>query len=82
MASNISWKNYTTNTHLYQDLPKVTTKINQGRMRLTGHCSRHPEEVVHKLVSWQSIEEKQNRGRRKMTYVDVILKDTEIECIN
>ena len=60
-------KNHTTNTHLYQDLSKVTTKIKQRRMRLAGKCSRHPEEVAHKLVFCQSTEGKRNREKREMT---------------
>ena len=81
MVLNISWKNHTTNTHLYQDLPNVTAKIKQ-RMMLAGHCFKNPEKVAHKLVFCQSTKGKRNRGRRKMTYVDVLLKDTETESIN
>ena len=57
MVLKISWRSHTSNTNLYQDLPKITTKIKR-RMRLAGHCSRHPEEVAHKLVFWQSTKEK------------------------
>jgi len=33
-----------TNEQFYQDLPRVTKKIQQRRMRPTWHSVRHPEE--------------------------------------
>ena len=50
MALNISWRSHTTNWLLYGDLPPVSLKVQQGRMRLAGHCMRHREEEASKLV--------------------------------
>ena len=79
MALNISWKSQ---THLYQDLLKVSTKIKQRRMKLAGRCSRHSEKVAHKLVFWESTERKQNRRKGKLKYVAFLLKDTKTEINN
>ena len=46
MALNVSWKQHITNEELYGDLPKVTSKIAMQRLKLAGHCVRHPEEIA------------------------------------
>ena len=50
MATNISWKDKVTNTHLYRGIPKITDTIKQRRLRLAGHCIRHTDELEHNLV--------------------------------
>ena len=60
----------------YGELPPVSTKMQQRRMRLAGHCVRHEDEVANKLVLWQPTGGHANRGRQKMTYVDNLLQDT------
>jgi len=42
-ALNISWRKHVTNELLYGDLPKISTKIRTRRLKLAGHCARHPE---------------------------------------
>ena len=42
-----------TNAQTYDQLQRVTTKIQQRRMRLAGHLLRHPELVGHNLVLWE-----------------------------
>ena len=82
MALNVSWKSHTTNEQLYGDLPKVSAKVRQRRMRLAGHCVRHPEEMASRLVLWQPTEGKTSVGRRKINFVDVLLQDTGVENVN
>ena len=45
-ALNISWQEHSTNKnkHLY--------KIKSRRMRMAGHCIRHPELSTHQLILW------------------------------
>ena len=74
---NVSWKERRTNALLYQNLPKITTKIKQRRMRLAGHCIRHTEEIAHHLVLWEPTEGRRNRGKPKMTYIDNLLLDAD-----
>ena len=37
MALNINWQEHRSNIEVYGDLPRVTYKIQQRRMRLAGH---------------------------------------------
>ena len=82
VALNVSWKSHTMNTNLYQELPKVTLKIQQRRMRLAGHCIRHTVKIIaNKLVLWQLMEGRTSRRRRKIMYVDVLLENTGMERV-
>ena len=76
MAVNVSWMNHLTNEEIYRELPKVSIKVQQRRMRLAGHCIRHKEEVSSKLILWHPTEGKTNGGRRNKTFVDNLLQDT------
>ena len=64
---------------LYRDLPKLSTKVRQRRMRLAGHCVRHQDEIASKIVLWQPTEGKRSRGRRCITFVDNLLEDTGLD---
>ena len=75
MAKNVSWMEHRTNEELYRNLPKVSTKIRQRRMKLAGHCVRHDDEVASKLVLWEPTEGSRSRGRRKITFIDTLLED-------
>ena len=75
MALNVSWKQHMPNIQLYGELPPGSTKVQQRRMRLAGHCVRHDDEVANKLVLWQPMDGHANRGSQKMTYVDNLLQD-------
>ena len=76
MALNVSWKQHIPNIQLYGELPPASTKVQQRRMRLVGHCVRHDDEVANKLVLRQPTDGHANRGRQTMTYVDHLLQDT------
>ena len=82
MALNISWKQHMTNEELYGKLPKVTSKIAMRRLRLAGHCVRHPEEIASQLVLWEPSRETANRGRKTVDFVDLIKRDTGLDSIN
>merc|ERR1711867_237609 len=76
LAMNVNWKDHVTNEELYGDLPSVTRKIQQRRLRLVGHCARQPEEVANRLVLWEPLEGTRNKGRQKTTFIDNLLRDT------
>ena len=82
MALNVSWKQHIPNIQLYGELPPVSTKVQQRRMRLSGHCVRHDDEVANKLVLWQPADGHANRGQQKLMYVDNLLQDTGLENIS
>ena len=76
MALNVTWKDHWTNIQLYQELPKVSEKIQKRRMRIAGHCIRHEEEIASRLILWQSDVGNRKQGRRHMTYIDNLLEDS------
>ena len=80
MVLNVSWRSHTTNNDLYGELPKLTEKIAERRMRLAGHCIRHQEEVTSNLVMWQPTHGTVKRGRPALTYVDMLRKDTGLHA--
>ena len=82
MAQNISWKEHRTNQELYQNIPLVSTKIQMRRLRLSGHCMRHEEEMAHKLILWEPKQGKRGRGRPATTYIDNLLEDTGLHDTN
>jgi len=71
-----------TNAQTYGHLQRVSTKIQQRRMRLAGHLCRHPELVGHELVLWEPKHGRRSQGGPKLTYVDTLRKDTNLECVN
>ena len=52
LALRFTWKEHMNNKELYAKQPKVTDTVRQKRLKLTGHCYRHPEEAAHNLVLW------------------------------
>ena len=76
MAFNVSWKDRMTNEELYDGLPKLSTKIATRRMKLAGHCIRHPEEEASKLVLWEPEKGVRNVGRGAVSYIDNLMEDT------
>ncbi|KAJ8342801.1 hypothetical protein SKAU_G00327290 [Synaphobranchus kaupii] len=52
---------------LHQDAP---------RLRLASHSVRHPDLIASKLVLWEPTHGKATRGAKRITYTDVLGKDT------
>ena len=76
-ALNISWMDKVPNTELYGDIPKVTSKISDRRLRAAGHFYRHSEEAASKFLLW--VPTHGSSGARNKTYVQVLLEDTGVE---
>ena len=70
-----------TNEELYQGMPKISTKVAMRRMKLAGHCVRHPEEEASKLVLWEPDRGSKNVGRGAVTYIDNLKQDTGLETV-
>ena len=81
MAMNFSYKDHITNVELYGDLPKISDKIAGSRLKLAGHCYRHPELPAHKVVLWQPKHGKQGVGRPPTTMVNTLLSDAGINNV-
>ena len=73
---NVSWEDHITNVNLYGKLPRLSDKIRQRRMRLAGHCVRHPELSACDLILWEPTQGQRSRGRPQTTYVDTLRRDT------
>ncbi|KAI8513748.1 hypothetical protein Bbelb_080720 [Branchiostoma belcheri] len=75
-----SWmKDAETDFELYQDLPAVTDKIRERRMKIAGHCIRHPDILASSLVLWEPLKGKRSRGRPRVTFLDNLRKDTNLQ---
>ena len=60
---------------MYEELPLLGNKIAARRMKLAGHCHRHPELTASDLVLWQPNQNLRRRGRPKVDFVEVLRKD-------
>ena len=84
MVLDSKWKdrkrNRVTNADTYGSLQRVSTKIQQRRMRLAGHI--HNELVGHELLLWEPKHGHSGRGKKRLTYVDTLRKDTELDCVD
>ena len=58
------------------NLPILSTKIAERRLRLAGHAVRHPELTLNKVILWEPLHGNSRRGRPKQTFVDVLRRDT------
>ena len=75
----ISWKSHTTNEVLYGNIPTVSSTIRKRRLKFAGHLHRHPDQPAHHLLFWKPGHGKRYRGRPRLTYTDVLEKDTGLE---
>ena len=76
MSLNVSWENHIRNVDLYGNLPRLSDKIRQRRMGLSGHCVRHPELSASELILWEPSHGRRDRGRPHITYIDTLKRDT------
>ena len=80
-ALNVSWKDKWTNKKLYAGLPKLSDKFRVRRLKLAGHCVRHPEEVAHDIVLWEPVHGTSKRGAPTMNYIKLLKKDTGLDDV-
>ena len=73
MVLGILWKvkSATINDVLHGELPKLSDKIRSGRLKLAGHCIRHPELLANDLITWLSEARRgeTRRGRPRQSYL-------------
>jgi hypothetical protein len=80
MALNVNqYRDRITNHELYGNLPRVSAKVRQRRLRLAGHAARHPELSLHKVLLWEPSHGRRSRGWPKITFVKTLLLDTGVE---
>ena len=64
---------------LYGDLPRVSFKVRQKRLRLSGHVIRHPELPLSKVILWKPVHGHRGRVRPRATFVGNLLIDTGVK---
>ena len=64
IALNVSWYDYVRNVNVYGGLPRVSAKVRERRMKLAGHCVRHPELSANPSTLWETKQGTGKRGRR------------------
>ena len=52
-AFYVHWSQHMTNKQLYGDLPRITDKIRERRLRFAGHCCRSKEEPMSRILNSQ-----------------------------
>lgn len=75
---NVSWRDHMTNTELYGDLVPLSTVLRRRRLQFAGHCTRALDQPVSKLVFWCPPNGRPKRGRRALTYPELLAKDVGI----
>ena len=75
-ALNVHWSDRVTNVTLYGGLPKLSNKVAARRLRLAGHCLRHPDLGAHRLILWEPTHGHRCRGRPATTYVNQLKRDS------
>ena len=75
-VKNLSWKRHPTKKQIYGKLPPVSQLVRKRRVQFAGHCFRASEEMVSSFILWKP--EPNGRRGQKLTYPDVLVKDTGI----
>ena len=78
MTLNISWTEHITNSKLYGDYPEVSQKSSKN-IEVIRSLSQNPEEIASNLVLWQPSQGRPNQGRKRTTYIENLLKDTNMQ---
>ena len=62
------------NVTLDGNLPRLSNKIRNRRLKTVGHCIRHPQLLASDLVLWVSMYGKAQQGRPRQSYSSMLLK--------
>ena len=75
-VQSLSWKKHPNKEQIYGNLPPISQLVKKRRVQFAGHCFRASGEMVSSLILWKP----ESNGRRghKLTYPDVLAKDTGI----
>ena len=75
-VKNLSWRNHPTLKEIYGNLSPASSLVRQRRTQFAGHCQRATNEVISSLILWKPHAD--GKKRRKLTFPDVISRDTGI----
>jgi hypothetical protein len=79
IVHDVCWRDKIPNTTLYDNLDKITTVVRERRLKLAGHVYRDKSSPAHLMVLWDPRHGTASRGRPKTTFLDSLLKDTNLE---
>ena len=68
MVLVMSWKDKVSNITLYGNLPRLLNKLRGRRLKMAGHCIRHPELLGSDLVLWEPKHGRAQQGRPRQSY--------------
>ena len=75
-VQNISWKSHPSRSQIYGSLPPISALVQTRRAQFAGHCLRASEEIISSLLLWSP---KNTTRGRKLSYPDVIARDTNLQ---
>ena len=69
-------KDKVSNITLYGNLPRLSNKLRSRRLKMSGHCIRHPELLASDLVLWEPMHGRaQQLGGPRQSYLSMLLKE-------
>ena len=60
MTFKVLWSEHLTNSKCYGNLLKVSEKIRLRRLKISGHCVRHLEEIAFDFILLQPSQRRTN----------------------
>ena len=75
---NINWRDKMDNKTLYESVRKRSDTIIIRRLKLAGHVFRDKSSPAHLTVTWMPAHGYAQRGRPKTSFIDNLLRDTNI----
>ena len=76
-VKNLNWQDHPNLQRIYGDLPRISTTVAIRRARFAGHCMRASDQIISTILPWR--EQQKNRGRRPLTFLDTVARDTEVQ---
>jgi hypothetical protein len=80
-AYRVKWYHFISNANLFGKGKSASEKIKSRRLKLAGHCVRHPEVVANLDVLWLPNHGKRKVGRPKRNLINQLERDTGLEDV-
>ena len=74
-ALNVKWRQQVTNENLNGDVPKISSVMQQRRLRLAGHCYRSDKTVAN-LILWEPKRVSRRPSGPKLDYGTLLTQNT------
>ena len=65
VALNIKWQYHTSNYELYGNIPKITIKIREHKMRFSGYCWINREEIISEVFLLEPLHRQRKPDSRR-----------------